>query len=235
MATDDGKDGLTGRRYPLRKASCWGFCCQQELPILNFIGDKVAVIGSPFQLTLQASDLDQQPLTFSAVGLPADATITPSTFYGQANINWVPTAAEAGVYGVTFQVTNDGNGNPALAATDQETIHLVVRASNQAPVLQNPGTQTIAEGQTLATLPLSATDPDGDSLDLFDVGNCRTGIKFRSAAPASSTLDPQPVPGPALTQTWRSGCSVKMAIRAAFFRTITMTLPRQTDLGADLC
>ncbi len=149
-----------------------------EPPHLAYIGDKVAVIGTPFQLTLFAGDLDQQPLSFSAIGLPADATLTPSSIYGQATLSWTPTADDAGVYGVTFQVTNTGNGNPALVASDAQSIHLVARAGDQAPILQAPGDQTVAEGQTL-TVALSATDPDGDNLT-YSVSN----------APPGSTFDP---------------------------------------------
>ena len=102
----------------------------------------MAVIGSPFPLTLaRRPDLDQQPLTFTAIGLPDDATLTPSNIYpGQASINWVPTAADAGVYGVTFVVTNTGNGNPSLVASAQQTIHLGSAAPpTRQPVLHNPG------------------------------------------------------------------------------------------------
>ena len=178
FATDDGKDGLTA---PLstQESFVLGVQVASEPPLLSYIGNKVAVIGSPFQLTLQATDLDQQPLTFSASGLPADATLTPSSIYGQASINWVPVAADAGVYGVTFEVTNTGNGNPALIASAQQTIYLVVRALQPVPrSCQNPGTQTVAEGQPL-TIHLSATDPDGDPLT-YAVSN----------APPGSTFDP---------------------------------------------
>ncbi len=149
-----------------------------EPPQLQYIGDKVAKIGSPFQLTLYATDLDQQPLTFSANGLPAGATITPSHTYGQAVVSWVPTASDAGTYSVTLIVTNTGNGNPILVASDQQTIHLVVRSDDQAPVLTNPGDQSVVEGQTL-TVALNANDPDGDVLT-YSVAN----------APLGSTFDP---------------------------------------------
>ena len=116
LATDDGKDSLTGPQIT-QESFVVAVLVASEPPVLNYVGDKVAVIGSPFQLVLQASDLDQQPLTFSASGLPADTTLTASSIYGQANLDWVPTAADAGVYGVTFTVTNTGNGNAALVAS----------------------------------------------------------------------------------------------------------------------
>ncbi len=177
QATDNGRDGMTA---PLSSQESFvlDVAVASEPPLLDYIGDKVAVIGSPFSLTLEATDLDQQPLTFSATGLPTGATVTPSSIYGQATVSWVPTASDAGVYAVVFEVTNTGNGNPALVASDQQTIQLVVRATDQAPVLQSPNDQTIGEGQTL-TVALAATDPDGDNLT-YSVSN----------APAGATLDP---------------------------------------------
>ena len=177
QANDDGRDGLTTPQSS-QESFVLDVAVASEPPHLDYIGDKVAQIGTPFQLTLYATDLDQQPLTFSAIGLPPGATVTPSSIYGQATVSWVPTAADAGVYAVTFMVTNTGNGNPALVASDQATINLVVRASDQAPVLQNPGNPSIAEGQTL-TVALAATDPDGDTLT-YSVAN----------APAGATFDP---------------------------------------------
>ncbi len=177
-AADNGRNGQTTPRST-QESFVLAVQVASEPPSLSYIGNKVAVVDTPFQLTLQATDLDQQPLTFTATGLPDGATIVPSAIYGQASVSWVPTADEVGDYGVTFVVTNTGNGNPALVASDQQTIHLVVRTSNQAPVLQNPGNQTVAEGQPL-TVTLAATDPDGDSLT-YSVAN----------APPGSTFDPQ--------------------------------------------
>ena len=175
QATDDGRGGQTPPMSS-QESFVLDVAVASEPPQLQYIGDKVAVIGSPFQLTLYATDLDQQPLTFSANGLPAGATITPSHTYGQAVVSWVPTAADAGTYAVTFVVTNTGNGNPTLVASDQQTINLVVRANDQAPVLANPGDQSVVEGQTL-TITLAATDPDGDSLT-YSVANAPLGSIF---------------------------------------------------------
>jgi len=82
-------------------------------PHLAPIGTKVAVVGQPMQLALKASDGDQDPLTFSAVGLPAGATLSPGTAYGQAVITWTPAAADVGKYTMLVTVADNGNGTPA--------------------------------------------------------------------------------------------------------------------------
>lgn len=132
-------------------------------PQLAPIGGKVAVVGQPLQVTVQASDGDQQPLTFAALGLPGTATLTPTSVYGQAVINWTPTAADVGRYTVLITVTNDGNGNPVLVQSDQQSFTLVVRTSDQAPMWVPATSPTLAAGQPLS-LQLQAIDPDGDQL-----------------------------------------------------------------------
>ena len=65
-------------------------------PHLAPIGDKVAVVGQELQFTIHATDADQDPLTFSALGLPAGATLTPSSTYGDAVVTWTPTSSDLG-------------------------------------------------------------------------------------------------------------------------------------------
>ena len=61
-----------------------------EPPALAYLGDKVAVVGQPFTLTLRATDMDQEPLNYAVSGLPAGATLTPGASYGTAVLNWTP-------------------------------------------------------------------------------------------------------------------------------------------------
>ena len=48
-----------------------------------------------FGLTARVADIDQDKLTFSLNGLPADATLRPGVTYGAAVLSWTPTAADA--------------------------------------------------------------------------------------------------------------------------------------------
>lgn len=146
---------------------------ENEPPRLEYIGDKVAVAGELFELTIRAQDLDQEPLDFNLTGLPAAATLTPGAVYGTALLGWTPSAADLGSYAVGFEVTDQGNGNPALVAQDTQDITLVVRSSNIAPVLAAIGDRTVAEGQTL-TIALSASDADGDPIT-YDGANLPSG------------------------------------------------------------
>jgi len=179
-ATDNG-DG--GGRFAILSAS-QSFVLTvnnpNRPPRLAPIGDKVAVVGQELQFTIHATDGDQNPLTFSALGLPAGATLTPSSTYGDAVVTWTPALGDVGRSTVVFQVADNGNGNPADVLSDQRSINLIVRLTDQAPVLLPVGEQTVAQGQTL-TVPLQATDPDGDSL-LYSAANLPVGATFDPVA-----------------------------------------------------
>ena len=65
------------------------------------------------------------------VTVPLGATLVRQAVYGTALLSWTPTASDVRTdpYAVTFTVSDDGNGNPALIASGQQTIHLRVRAT----------------------------------------------------------------------------------------------------------
>ena len=122
----------------------------------------MAVVGQPLQFTLHATDGDQDPLTFSALGLPGrrDAH-APASTYGEAVVTWTPTAADVGRYAVLpgrRQRQRQSALAPERSADDSR--------SSCAPATRrragcSAADQTVAEGQTL-TVQLQATDPDGD-------------------------------------------------------------------------
>ena len=66
---------------------------------------------------------------------------------------------DANAYSVTVTVTDDGSPNLA----DEETFILTVVDVNQGPALAPIDDQSVAEGDSLS-IPLSATDDDGDEL-----------------------------------------------------------------------
>ena len=149
-----------------------------EPPVLARIGPAVAVVGQPLTFTVNASDLDQDPLTFGLSGLPTAATLTSGSVYGTATFTWTPTAADVGTYSAVFTVTDNGNNGAAPDASDSKTVAIVVRTTNQAPVLAPLTDTTTAEGGTLS-FNLSAVDPDGDPLSYYATN-----------LPGGATLDP---------------------------------------------
>lgn len=132
-----------------------------EAPRMSYIGNRVAIVGTPLELTIDASDLDGEELIFSTDGLPEGATLTPTNVYGQAILRWTPTAL--GTYPITITVSDRGNGKSEGILSAGQTFNLVVRQTNNAPILSPTADLVVAEAETLS-LALSATDPDGDQL-----------------------------------------------------------------------
>jgi len=147
-----------------------------EQPILEPIGDKVAVVGETVSFTVRVSDLDEDELNFEAFGLPLGATLTEGAAYGTAVVDWAPLAGDLGTHTVTFRVTDSGNGDLNEVLSDERTVDLVVRNANVAPVLLPIGNRAVNEGEEL-TIDLSAIDPDGDSL-LFGAEPLPDGARF---------------------------------------------------------
>ena len=134
-----------------------------EPPVLDYIGDQVAVVGDLLELPIFVSDLDQDELTYSLTGLAIGATITPGDKYGEAILTWTPLAEDIGSYTVSIEVSDSGNGNSDDVLQDSQDFTIEVRNSNNAPVLPPLEPLTVNEGETL-TLQLNATDSDNDAL-----------------------------------------------------------------------
>jgi uncharacterized cupredoxin-like copper-binding protein len=157
-------------------------------PILDPIGDATIDEEVLFTFTATASDPDipANTLTFSLVGEPAGAAITPG-----GDFSWTPTEAQGpGEY--TFTVRVDDDGTPSLS--DEEEITITVNEVNRAPELDPIGDQAVDEGSELS-FTATATDPDIPANTLtFSLG---------AGAPAGAAIDPTtgvftwtPVDGP---------------------------------------
>ena len=133
-------------------------------PVLAVIGNQTVAEGETLTVPLSASDPDGDGLTFSTSGLPSFATLTDNGD-GTGSLDVAPGFDDGGTFTITVTVTDDGT--PVLS--DSETFDLTVTSTNRAPELAPIGNQSVAEGETL-TVPLSATDPDGDALAFSATG-----------------------------------------------------------------
>jgi subtilisin family serine protease len=107
-------------------------------------------------VTLAATDANSDPITFTAKVLPSGTTTPPvavSVVGTQLTVN--PAVSFAGTFTVAV-TASDGK------ATDTKSFAVTV--TNAAPVLGTIPNQTLARGVTSATVPLTAIDPDGDSV-----------------------------------------------------------------------
>ena len=144
-----------------------------QAPELASIGDRQVNGGVLLTFTLQATDPEEDVLTFSYSDDPemAGATLDPNT----GVFAWTPPDGVDGNYTVTFTVTDDGSP----MASDQETIEITVGNVNHPPVFEDNApalTYAALEGQTIS-FEVSATDPDGDGVS-FDVTGLPDGADF---------------------------------------------------------
>jgi|GEM_PF-3271717 len=138
-------------------------------PVLNFITDKIVYENSLLQFTISGSDPDGDSISFSASGLPSGATFNPTT----RRFSWTPNFDQAGVYFVTFVVTDEHG------ATDSQRVRITVLNTNRCPVLSPIGGRTVSEGQLL-TFMVSASDADAEGLT-FSASGLPAGASFNAA------------------------------------------------------
>lgn len=94
---------LAGQNFlSLAEVQVFGGPGVYQTPIFNAISAQTGLVNSAFNLAVVASDVDGNPLTYSATGLPAGLSIAPTT----GVIQGIPTAA--GTYSVTVSAANDG-------------------------------------------------------------------------------------------------------------------------------
>ncbi|MEM7067356.1 MAG: choice-of-anchor C family protein [Pseudomonadota bacterium] len=126
----------------------------------NISGDEDSQIGD----TLTATDPENDPLTFSGTGNPADAPQNGTvTLNPNGNFTYTPNANFNGNDAFTYQVS-DGNGG-----TDTATVNITVNAVNDAPLANDDNISGDEDSQIGGTL--TATDPENDPLTFSGTGN----------------------------------------------------------------
>jgi parallel beta-helix repeat protein len=128
--------------------------------------------AQPLSLVVSASDPDGDPLTsLTASPVPSGASFTSAAGATSGTLAWTPTYTQAGVYGVTFTVTNAKTGSAATSITIADV--------DAPPVVTAPPTAS-GKVNTLISFTVSATDPDGDPLAALSA-EVPTGASFTSA------------------------------------------------------
>ncbi|SVC54474.1 uncharacterized protein METZ01_LOCUS307328, partial [marine metagenome] len=121
-----------------------------DAPLITSISDQGIDEDSSLTLTLSASDVDGDELTFSASNGNAEITVNGST------LTVVPAEDYNGDATITVNVT-DGE------YTDTTEFTLTINPVNDAPVLGDISDDSVAEDSSLI-VDLSASDVDGDNL-----------------------------------------------------------------------
>ena len=134
-------------------------------PVLDFIGDQSVLENTLLTITLNATDFDDDSLTYSSNA--SFGTLTDSVF------TWTPGYDKAGTYYVNFSV-NDG------LTSDSEIIGITVINVDQAPEFDYLiGDKTVDENKLLS-FTISATDPDDDVVS-YSANNLPNKAKLDSS------------------------------------------------------
>jgi len=126
-------------------------------PSLTSIGDQTLDEGTTLDVAVSASDPDGDPISLSASGLPAFATLTDNGG-GTGLLTLAPGFDDVGVYSDVEIVASDGD------LTDTETFTITVNDVNRSPVADADGSYVVDEGSTITLDGSGSWDPDGDAL-----------------------------------------------------------------------
>ncbi|MBN1759504.1 MAG: cadherin-like domain-containing protein, partial [Chitinispirillaceae bacterium] len=120
---------------------------------------------NPVTFTLQASDPDEDPLTFEVAEEPSYGSISGTA----PNLTYTPDADYNGTDFFSFTV-NDGD------LESSATVSITVNPINDAPVIDEIAEQTVSEG-SLLEFENTGSDIDGDALT-FSATDLPTGATF---------------------------------------------------------
>ena len=152
VEVDDGRSGVDSQSFS------WTIGAAPQpngAPTLDDPGNQTNLQDDVVTLQLAARDPDNDPLQFSATGLPTGLTL-------DANSGLISgTAVTIGTFNVTLSVSDGQGGTDSVSLT--WIVSEVTPPPNESPTLTNPGNRTNTVGEAVS-LSLSASDPDGDSL-----------------------------------------------------------------------
>ncbi len=122
--------------------------------------------NTPYNGTLIASDIEDDPLQFSIVGNGSQGTAT-ITNIATGDFTYTPNSDATGSDSFTFNVY-DGN-----LYSNTATVSVTINVVNEAP--QASGMSISTDANTPHSGRLIGSDPDDDSLQFIVVGNGKTG------------------------------------------------------------
>ena len=151
-----------------------------QRPVLAAIGPQGTTENVNLNFNISGSDPDATIPTLSASGVPSGATFLDNGD-GTGVFNWTPNFTQAGIYNVTFMVS-DG-----VLSDSEEVVITVVEAGNQSPVLALIGPKSTPENVNL-NFNISATDPDG-TIPALTANNLPSGANFVNNGDGTGTFN----------------------------------------------
>jgi hypothetical protein len=178
---------------------------------------------APGNLTLQASDVDGNPLTFTITKQPSNGTLSGTA----PNLLYTPNPNFFGTDEIRFRAS-DGTTN-----SNEAVIGITVTSVNDAPSITVPAPQSVVTGQTVS-FTVTGSDPDpGDSLTLTAT-NTPAGSTFTqtNATTGQFTWTPTEAQAGSFTVTFTARDNGLPTLAATNTVTITV-LPQTTNITID--
>ncbi len=175
-------------------------------PVISSLPAQTVLEGKKLSFTVQATDKENDKLTYTATGLPAGATFADKVF------TWTPGFDQGGQsYTITLTVS-DGK------AQATQTVTITVENVNQPLVIQSfsPGrTVVVSASTTTVDFSVTAVDPDDPvtyTWTLNGVAQAETGATLSvlvSEGGTDDTVSVSVVGGSTLTQSWTISKTLK--------------------------
>ena len=135
-------------------------------PELGDIGTVQISEGNTLNLTLQATDADDDVLIFSVTSLPDGATLSSST----GSLMWTPNTSQVGEHFLEFAVS-DGY------LTDTKVAVIEILPSDLSPIAHANGPYELRTGKKFKLSSTGTYDPDGTIMSyMWDFGDGSVGI-----------------------------------------------------------
>jgi PKD repeat protein len=144
-------------------------------PLVSAPAKAVVLVGSSLAFSVTVSDADGDAVSsLVARGVPAGAVFLPASDFTSGRLTWTPTAADTGVYPVTFVARN------ALADSMSTKITVGPHPPDRPPLVTAPASMTAKVGLPLS-INVIASDPDGDAITSLSASPLGSAV-FRAAA-----------------------------------------------------
>ena len=127
-------------------------------PVVTNLGEQNGVEGDIVSLQIEATDVEDDAMTYTASNLPAGLSIDMSTGLISGTIE--AGASANSPFAVNVTVTDDGIPSEASTVSFVWNVTDVIVVVNEAPVVTNPGAQSGMEGEEVSFQILATDDDD---------------------------------------------------------------------------
>ncbi|MCQ4167703.1 putative Ig domain-containing protein, partial [Tahibacter harae] len=164
VRVSDGHGGTGAQDFTLTVSNA------NHAPEITSTAITTASVGTPYSYDVDATDADNDTLTYTLSNPPSGMSIDTAT----GAISWTPAANQAGPHSVTILVS-DGHGG-----SDEQSFSIDVGAANRPPAFTSTAPTQATRGEAWR-YDAQASDPDGDVL-AYDLDEAPAGMTVDAAS-----------------------------------------------------